>query len=165
MARSPRELDEVAPAFRRAVWNVDSKLAVPSVDSMEAYVATAVARERFSAQLFSIFAGIALVIALQGIYGVLSYVVAQRRGEIGVRLALGARPAQVLHLILGRGIWLTGAGLGAGLIAALGLTRFPGFPFIRDLATGRRDLPGNGWDPGALRTAGLLPAGPSCRVG
>jgi ABC-type antimicrobial peptide transport system permease subunit len=91
--------------------------------SVEQQFADAVARPRIVLLLMSVFAGFGLVLAAAGIYGVLSYLVAERRREIGIRLALGAQPGNVGRLILGNGLRLTAIGLVLGVVAALGLVR------------------------------------------
>jgi putative ABC transport system permease protein len=78
---------------------------------------------RFNLTLVSVFAATALLLAVAGIYGVMTYSVTERRREIGVRVALGASPGQVLRLILGQGMMTTAIGVAAGILAALGLTR------------------------------------------
>lgn len=90
---------------------------------MEAALAGSVSRPRFLAVLMSIFAVVGLTLAAVGTYGVLSYLVATRRKELGIRMALGAKPNNVLGLILRDGVTMAGAGLALGVVAALGLTR------------------------------------------
>jgi len=90
---------------------------------MEHIVAGAVARQRFSMLLFAIFAAVALVLAAVGIYGVMSYSVAQQTREIGIRMALGAQRSDVLKMTITQGLKLVGLGLAIGLAAAFILTR------------------------------------------
>jgi predicted permease len=93
------------------------------VQTMDSLISDSVASQRFSMILLVVFAALALVLASVGIYGVISYLVGQRGREIGIRIALGAQPGDILRLILGRGGKLAGAGIAVGLAAALGLTR------------------------------------------
>jgi putative ABC transport system permease protein len=90
---------------------------------MEQRLADSVAQQRFSIQLMTVFAGIAAVLAAIGIYGVLSYLVDQRRRELGIRVALGAQPSSILGLVLRQGSIAVGIGLIVGIGGAFALTR------------------------------------------
>ena len=113
----------LATSVRNAIWAVDKDQTVANIDSMEHIVAGAVARQRFSMLLLAIFAGIALVLAAVGIYGVMSYSVAQQTREIGIRMALGAQRSDVLKMTVKQALRLVGLGLVIGLFAAFILTR------------------------------------------
>jgi putative ABC transport system permease protein len=102
---------------------MDSDLPLFGVKTMHEYLAASVAAPRFSTTLLSIFAGVALVLTLVGLYGVMSYSVAQRTNEIGIRLALGAQSRDVLLMIVKQGSMLIVLGLGIGLLGAYALTR------------------------------------------
>lgn len=114
----------LAGAVQQQVWALDPDLPIPDVLTMEQVVGRAVWQPRFSTTILTGFALLALVLAAVGIYGVISYGVSQRRNEIGIRMALGARPADVLRAVLGEAAQLAGAGTAAGLVAALALTRY-----------------------------------------
>ena len=90
---------------------------------MEEIVAGSIARQRMAMILLSILSALALVLSAIGVYGVIAYLAAQRTREIGVRMALGATRGDVLQLVLGQGMRIALAGIGAGIVAALGLTR------------------------------------------
>jgi ABC-type antimicrobial peptide transport system permease subunit len=91
--------------------------------TMNEIIADSLAERRFAMIFFGVFAALALLLSSLGIYGVVSYLTAQRTQEIGVRVALGAQRADVLRMILGQGIKMTALGVLIGLVAALGLTR------------------------------------------
>jgi putative ABC transport system permease protein len=114
----------LAPAIEKAVWSLDPNLPIAEVQGMDQVVSRAVWRPRFSASLLGGFAALALALAAIGIYGVISYNVNQRAQEIGIRMALGARPADVLRRVLGEGAKLAAAGSAIGIAGALLLTRY-----------------------------------------
>jgi putative ABC transport system permease protein len=109
----------VAAGVNAALRAADPALPPIGGQLMEDLVSTSVGQPRFTSQLAAFFAVVALLLGALGIHGVLSYVVAQRVGELGVRLALGARPAEVLRLVVGQGMWLAGIGVALGVVAAL----------------------------------------------
>jgi len=116
----------LAPTIQREVAAIDPELPVYRVRSMSEVMGESVARRRLALILLSIFAGLALLLASVGIYGVTSYVVTQRQQEIGLRMALGAGRGNVLRLMIGQGMGTILAGLGIGLLLALLLTRLIG---------------------------------------
>ena len=117
------DADALARAVRGEVWAVDKNQPVYDVKPMERVVAASVAPRRFNTLVVGVFAAVALALAVIGLYGVMSYTVTQRTHEIGIRMALGAQGRDVLRMIVGQGMWLTAAGMGAGLLGALLLTR------------------------------------------
>jgi putative ABC transport system permease protein len=110
-------------AVRQQVLAADSKQPVFNARTMEQVINESIAPRRFAMLLLTIFAGVALLLAAVGIYGVMSYSVTQRTHEVGVRIALGATVPDILKLIVGQGMLLVVAGVGIGLLVALGLTR------------------------------------------
>jgi predicted permease len=113
----------VADAVRSAVRSLDSELPIDDVETVERVLERVTGQPRFRALLVAAFAAIALLLAGVGLYGLISFTVAQRVPEIGVRLALGATPSQVLGLVLGQGIRLAAVGVAVGLVGAFGVAR------------------------------------------
>jgi putative ABC transport system permease protein len=114
----------LAGAVRRSVQAVDPELPLYDVKTMSGWLSESVARRRFALFLLATFAAVALALAALGIFGVISYTVAQRTQEIGIRMALGAQTGDVLRLIIRQGMALTICGVALGLIASFALTRF-----------------------------------------
>jgi putative ABC transport system permease protein len=123
LARTSGDPVLVIGAVRREVWSVDGDIALFDVGTIQAALSGSVARQRFTMLLLGVFAAAATVLALLGVYGVLTYTVAQRTGEMGIRVALGARRSEIVGLVLRRGIVLLVMGLGVGLVAALAGSR------------------------------------------
>ena len=108
---------------QNAVWSVDKNIPLANVRTMGDVIAQSVGRQKFTMLLLTIFAGVAMVLASIGLYGVISYSVSQLTREIGIRIALGARRDQVSKLIVGEGMTLVGWGLAIGIVGSVALTR------------------------------------------
>jgi putative ABC transport system permease protein len=124
VARTGSDPAKLAAAVRNEVWAVDKDQPVTDVKTLEEYASVSVSKDRFNMILLGIFAGVAMVLAAVGIYGVMSYTVAQRTHEIGIRMALGASVTDVLRLVVGRGLLLAVVGVFVGVGVALLLTGF-----------------------------------------
>ena len=122
--RTSIEAGPVAEPLRRLVHDIAPQATIESVRTMDDRILGSLARPRMYAVLLVVFAGSALLIAGVGLDGVLSYTVAQRAREIALRIALGARPRQVLALVLSQGLVVTTAGVSAGLAAAYLAARY-----------------------------------------
>ena len=123
LVRSTLDAPAIAQAIRDRVRELDPSLPVASLTTMEEVVRGSIARPRFLALLLSIFAGAALFLAAVGVYGVLSYSVAQRGQELGIRMALGADRRSILQLVLSHGMLLSLGGVGLGVVGSLALSR------------------------------------------
>jgi predicted permease len=113
----------VAGAVKEAVWSLNGNAPVSSVTTLDQVISNAVWQQRFSVLLLGLFAGLALLLGAVGIYGVMTYTVAQRTQEIGIRMALGASKSDVLRMIVGKGMLLVVIGTAIGLAGSFALTR------------------------------------------
>jgi putative ABC transport system permease protein len=123
VVRAQIPITSLTGAIRSAVRSVDPGQPVYSVKTMDQVVSDSLSSSRLVSWLFGSFAAIALVLAVTGIYGVISFLVAQRTKEFGVRTALGARPGDLLKDVLSKGMLLVGVGLVLGVVGALAVTR------------------------------------------
>ena len=113
----------LAEGLRQAIWSVDKDQPISKIVTMEEAAAESVTLRKVSMVLLAAFAALAMFLAVIGLYGVMAYLVAQRTHEIGVRMALGARPLDISQLVLRQGLRLAAAGIVLGIAAGLGLTR------------------------------------------
>jgi putative ABC transport system permease protein len=123
VVRTTGDPSTLAPAIRGAVRAIDPDQPVANLQTMNQVISTANARPRFNLLVMGVFAALAFVLAAIGIYGVMAYTVAQYTREIGIRMALGAQPGDVLKLIVGQGLVLALIGIAIGVAGAFGLTR------------------------------------------
>jgi putative ABC transport system permease protein len=105
------------------MWSIDRNLPIARIQTMQGVVRDSLSMPRLSAMVFGLFAGTALVLTLIGIYGVITATVSQRTREIGIRMAFGARPFDVMKTLMQTGLLLTGLGVLAGLAGAIALSR------------------------------------------
>jgi len=123
VVRTEREPSAMARTIQTAVWQIDRNVTISEVQTMDTVVEHANATARFNMALLVVFATVATLLSAVGIYGVMSYAATRRRREIGVRMALGARPSEILGLIAREGMTLALCGTAAGIAGALALTR------------------------------------------
>jgi predicted permease len=126
VVRSPLDAALLLGAIKNVVYGAAADQAIYNVEPMEQIISQSMAAQRLPMMLLGVFAGLALVLASVGIYGVISYSVAQHVQEIGIRMALGANRRDVLGMVVRQGVRLAAAGLGIGLVAALALARVLG---------------------------------------
>src|SRR5438105_3870440 len=119
----PSRGTSVQASVRQAIWRVDKELPLGAVRTMDDELSSSVSRRRFGVTLLTAFGAIAVTLSAIGLYGVLAFIVAQRRREIGVRIALGARPGDLVADVLGQGLRLTAIGVVVGLVLAIATTR------------------------------------------
>lgn len=122
--RTTANPETIIPAVRSIVSQLDNNLPLFDVKTQSAQIEGSLFQERLIARLSSFFGGLSLLLACIGLYGLLSYEVARRTREIGVRMALGARPSDVLHFVVRQGVRLSAVGAALGILGALGLTRY-----------------------------------------
>jgi putative ABC transport system permease protein len=123
LVRSGANFQSLVVAVRTKIAEIDPNLPVAGISSMEEVVGASVAQPKLTMQFVGIFAGFALLLAAIGIYGVMAYTVTARKQEMGIRVALGARPADILRLVVGQGMRMTGIGVALGVAISLVLTR------------------------------------------
>jgi predicted permease len=157
--------EALLPALRRVVQKIDPDLPLVNVRTQDQQIEDDLQQERMFVSLTSGFGLLALALACVGIYGIMAYSVANRRNEIGIRMALGAQPGQVSRMILSESAWLAAVGVAAGVLVALPLTRL-----VKSMLYGIEP-----WDPGTLAggvlmlmvvalAAGWIPARRAARV-
>jgi putative ABC transport system permease protein len=123
VVRAAGEPTALVPSIRAALHEIDRDQPLVKVRTMEQAIGDTVAQPRLQTLLLTIFATVACVLAIVGVYGVMAYTVSQRTQEIGVRVALGASRHDVVRMVVGQGAWLAGLGLGIGLVVAAIATR------------------------------------------
>lgn len=124
VVRADGDPTQLTSAVRHAVQSVDPNQPVTEIHTMDEFLASAVSQRRLSMLLLGVFAAIATILAAVGIYGVMAFAVAQRSHEIGIRMALGAEPGDVLRMVVSDGMRLAGIGLVIGVLSAFGATRY-----------------------------------------
>ena len=123
VVRTSGDPGRLAPAAVRVVREIDPLLPVSAVRPLEEVFAESIARPRLTAVAMGVFAGAALLLAALGVYGIVAYSVSQRSREFGIRVALGAKPSQIIGMVVGQNLRIVALGLGAGLLAAIPATR------------------------------------------
>jgi putative ABC transport system permease protein len=123
VVRTTSNPESLVQPVSTAIYSIDKEQALTNIQTMDQVLIESLSKRRFNMTLLLTFAGMALVLAAVGVYGVMNYTVTLRRRELGIRMALGAGRMDVLRLVLGQGLTLTLIGVAAGLISAYALTR------------------------------------------
>src|SRR6202008_4165568 len=123
VVRTQGDPASLLPAVREQVKALDPEVPLYALKTLEDYVAASMASRKFISVLCGVFAGAGLLLAVVGLFGVMSYTVSQRTHELGVRTALGAAKVDILQLILRQGMAMTLAGIAVGLVGSLAVTR------------------------------------------
>ena len=144
--RTRLDPSQLAPALRRVVQTQNRDLPIINIRTQQEQIDATMQQERMFAALTAGFGVLALALACIGIYGIMAYSVANRRNEIGIRMALGAQPGQVRGIILRESGWLAGAGVLVGVAAAMALTRL-----VKSMLYGVQP-----WDPATMAAGALL---------
>jgi putative ABC transport system permease protein len=121
--RSPLPMDSLAPLIRREIRSLDPQAGVYRVKTMQDVLSDSVSNQRITATLLTLFAGLALILAAFGLHGVMSYLVTERRHEFAIRLAIGARPAEVMRMVFRQSFTMVGIGIALGLGAAFAVSK------------------------------------------
>jgi ABC-type antimicrobial peptide transport system permease subunit len=124
MIRTGADPMKLAPVIEQIIHGYDKDQPIGDIQPLDAFLSKVVARPRFQSVLLASFAGLALLLAAIGVFGVMSYSVAQRTHEIGIRVALGAQSDQILRLVVGQGFTLSLIGTAGGMAGAFALTRY-----------------------------------------
>ena len=123
VVRTSGDAARFGAAVAKEIRAIDPEQPIADVRTMEQVISKSIARPRFNTLLLAIFAGVALILASVGLYGVMNYSATQRTHEVGIRMALGATRADIMRLVVGNGMLLTMIGIGIGIVASIGLTR------------------------------------------
>lgn len=121
--RTDGQPELLAPALRAAIKSVDPNLPITGTAPFVSYMSASYFAQRVGASLLTVLGLVSLLLAMLGLYGVMSYSMSQRTREIGIRMAVGARPAQVLAMVIREGMWLCVIGVVAGVLPSLWLSR------------------------------------------
>ena len=159
VARTSGDPAAVAGAIVRQIHEIDPTLPVFDVRTMNDRMSDSMARQRFATFMLGAFAVFALMLAVVGVYGVMSHLVAQGAHDIGVRMALGAQRSRIVGMVMRQGLELTGAGIVLGLIGAAALTQVMASAAVRRQRDRSDDVCDRPADPARERAAGQLHAG------
>jgi ABC-type antimicrobial peptide transport system permease subunit len=123
VVRTTNDPLDSASTLRRTIWEIDNRVTIRNIYSMKQLVGRSVAEPRFRTLILTLLAGIAVLLSMVGVYGVIAHLVVQGAGEIGVRMALGARQVDVVHHVMRRGLLLSSSGVLIGLAIASAVAR------------------------------------------